>query len=206
MHRRPGFSRLAAVSLLFAAACSGAKGNAEAAITAADKAVAAVPADASKVAPDELKSLTDAVAAARDQVTKGDYEAALGAVKDLPGRASALAASLPAKATAMKATLDTLAVAMPRNLTAIKAKLDQLGKSKKLPKGMDAQQVQGAKDTYAAASEAWSGVMAMVQSGDLAGAMGKAVALKTRVTQSLQALGLVSDERAWSNVTLPPKP
>jgi hypothetical protein len=200
-----GFSRLAALSLVLAAACSGAKGNAEAAIAAADKALAAVPADASKVAPDELKSMTDAMAAARDQMTKGDYAAALGGVKDLPGRAEALAASLPAKSAAMKATLDTLAVAMPRNLMAIKAKLDQLGKSKQLPKGMDAQQVQAAKDTYSAATEAWGGVMSMVQSGDLAGAMGKALEIKTRVTQSLQALGLASDERAWSNVTLPPK-
>ncbi|PYP41466.1 MAG: hypothetical protein DMD43_06520 [Gemmatimonadetes bacterium] len=197
--------RIAALALLLAAACSGAKGIAEAAITAADQAVAALPPDAAKVEPEQVRLLTQAVAGARDQLAKGDYEAALATVKNVPAQAQALAVSIPASKAAFSARMDTLAVAMPRNLAAIKTKLDALGKSKRLPKGIDAQQVQAAKDTYAAASAAWDSVMTSFRAGEMAGAMMKAMDLKARVTQSLMALGLTADERAWSNVTLPPK-
>jgi hypothetical protein len=197
--------RLAALALLLAAACSGAKGKAQTAITAAEQAVAAVPADAAKVIPDELAALNTSLQSAKDQLANSDYEAAIGTANDAVAKAGELITSLPAKKAALSATLDTLAVAMPRNLGAIKAKLDQLGRSRQLPRGIDAQQVQAAKDTYTAASEEWAAVMADYRAGDLGKAMAAAVSLKTRVSQSLQALGLVSDERAWSNVTLPPK-
>jgi hypothetical protein len=197
--------RIAALALTLAAACSGAKGAAEAAITVADQAVAALPPDAAKIEPEQLRLLTQAVASARDQLAKGDYEAAIAAVKNVQAQAQALTVSIPASKAAFSARMDTLAVAMPRNLAAIKAKLDALDKSKRLPKGVDAQQVQAAKDTYAAATGAWDGVMAQFKAGDMAGAMIKAMDLKARVTQSLMALGLTADERAWSNVTLPPK-
>jgi hypothetical protein len=45
--------------------------------------------------------------------------------------------------------------------------------------------------------------MQSYQAGELANALSRAQALKSRVSRSLMALGLVSDERAWSNVTLP---
>jgi hypothetical protein len=197
---------IAALALLLAAACSGAKGVAQAAITAADQAVAALPPDAAKVEPEQLRQITQAVAGAKDQLAKGDYEAALASVKNVPAQAQALTVSIPASKVAFSARMDTLAVAMPRNLAAIKTKLDALGKSKKLPKGVDAQQVQAAKDTYAAATAAWDGVVASFKAGNMASAMITAMDLKARVTQSLMALGLTADERAWSNVTLPPKP
>ncbi|HEV8357853.1 MAG TPA: hypothetical protein VGQ17_13965 [Gemmatimonadales bacterium] len=190
---------------LFAAGCSGGKGVAQSAVTAAEQAVAALPAEAAKVAPEEVTPLTDAVQAANEQLGKGDYEAALVAAKDVPARAQDVAARLPAKKAALTAAIDTLAVAMPRNLEAIKTKLDALGKSKKLPKGMDPQQVQEARDIYAAAGGEWTAIMASYNAGELASAMSKALDLKGRVSRSLAALGLVSDERAWSNVTLPPK-
>ena len=198
--------RLAVSALLLAAGCSGGKGVARAAMTAAEQAVAALPPEAAKVAPEEVTPLTDAVQAANVQIAKGDYEAAFATVKDVPERAQDLAARLPAKKHALSAAMDTLAVAMPRNLEAIKTKVDALGKSKKLPKGLDPQQYQEAKDTYAAAAGEWTAIMASSSSGDLASAMSKALDLKGRVSRSLAVLGLVSDERAWTNVTLPPKP
>jgi len=197
--------RLAALALLLAAACSGAKGKAQSAITAAEQATAAVPADAAKVVPDELAALNTSLQSAKDQLANGDYEAAIGAANDVVAKAGELTASLPGKTAAMSATLDTLAVAIPRNLEAIKTKLDQLGRSRQLPRGIDAQQVQAAKDTYAAATQEWPLVMADYRAGEIGKAVAAALALKGRVSQSLQALGLVSDERAWSNVTLPPK-
>ena len=197
--------RLAIVALLLVAACSGAKGKAQTAISAAEQSVAAVPADVAKVVPDDLAALDTALQSAKDQLASGDYEAAIGAANDVTAQAAELTASLGSKKAALSVALDTLAVTMPRNLGAIRGKLDQLGKSRNLPRGIDAQQVQAAKDSYTAAMQEWPVIMADYRAGELGKAASAAFALKARVSQSLLALGLVADERAWSNVTLPPK-
>lgn len=197
--------RVVALAWLLAGACASAKGRAESEVAAAERALAALPADAAKVVPERITPLTDAVNQGRDQLTKGDYAAASTSVREVPAQAKQVADSLPARKTALTAEMDTLAVALPRNLAAIKAKLDSIAQSKRLPRGLDEQELQEAKDTYAAASAEWPEVMSSFQSGDLASAIGRAHNLKARVSHSLLALGLVADERAWSNVTLPPQ-
>jgi hypothetical protein len=199
--RLAGFSILA----LLLAGCAGAKGRAQADVAAADRALAALPPEAAKVVPDQLGPLTDAVNQGKDQISKGDYAAASAAVREVPDKARLLTDSLPAHKVALTAAMDTLSVAMPRNLAAIKAKLDSIAKVKRLPRGLDEQELQAAKDTYAAVTAEWAEVMKAYQAGDLADAMSRAQNLKNRVSHSLMALGLVSDERAWSNVTLPPR-
>jgi hypothetical protein len=191
--------------LLVAAACNSAKGRAETDIAAADRALTALPADAAKVVPDQLTPLTEAVNQGKDELSKGDYVAASASVREVPAKAQLLADSLPAGKARLTGMLDTLAVAMPRNLAAMKATLDTIAMRKRLPRGVDEQELQEAKDTYAAASAEWAEVMKLSQAGELADAAGRALNLKTRVSHSLMALGLVSDERAWSNVTLPPR-
>ena len=192
--------------MLLAAGCSSAKGRARADVAAAERAVAALPPDATKVVPEQVKPLTDAVNQGKDQLAKGDYAAASTSVRQVSAQAKLVGDSLAAWKVALSATLDTLSVAIPRNLAAIKAKLDSIGKAKKLPRGLDEQELKEAQDTYAAASAEWTEVMQSFHAGDLASAMVRAQAIKIRVTHSLMALGLVADERAWSNVTLPPKP
>jgi len=197
--------RLPALALAFAAACASAKGRAEADVAAAERAVAALPADAVKVVPDQVSPLADLVNQGKDQLAKGDYGAASASAREVPAKAKLVADSLPLRKAALVAAMDTLGIAMPRNLAAIRAKLDTIAMSKRLPRGLDEQELQEAKDTYAAVSAEWPEVMKAAQAGELASAMSQAQALKNRVSHSLLALGLVSDERAWSNVTLPPR-
>jgi hypothetical protein len=197
--------RLVALAWLLAGACASAKGRAESEVAAAERALAALPADAVKVVPERITPLTEAVNQGRNQLTKGDYAAASTSVREVPAQAKLVADSLPARKAALTAEMDTLAVALPRNLAAIKAKLDSIARSKRLPRGLDEQELQEAKDTYAAASAEWPEVVNSFQSGELASAMVRAHNLKARVSHSLLALGLVADERAWSNVTLPPQ-
>lgn len=191
--------------LVLTVACNSAKSGAEAAVASAERALSALPGDAAKVVPEQLTPLTDAVNQGKDQLSKGDYAAASASVREVPAQAQQLADSLPARKARLTAALDTLAVAMPRNLDAIKAKLDTIASAKRLPRGLDEQELQAAKDTYAAVSAEWAEVMKASQAGELATAMSRAQGLKDRVSHSLMALGLVSDERAWSNVTLPPR-
>jgi hypothetical protein len=197
--------RFTVLALFFAVGCSGGKGAANRAIEAADQAVAALPPDAVKIAPEELAPVLDAVKTAKAQRDKGDNELAIATVKDIPARAQALAAQLPGKRAQLTAVMDTLQVAMPRNLAAIKTKLDEADRTKKLPPGVDAQQLQAARETYAAAMTEWSTIVASYKAGELASARSKSLELKTRVSQTLVTLGLANDERAWSNATKPPQ-
>ena len=201
----PTTRRYLTLPLALAAACSTAKGRAQSDVAAAERAIATVPAEAIKVVPEQLTPLTDAVNQAKDQLAKGEYAAASASAREVPDRARELADSLPARKAALSAQLDTLAVAMPRNLAAIGAKLDTIARNKRLPRGLDEQELQEAKDTHAAVTAEWPEVLNAYHAGELASAMSRALNLKSRVSHSLLALGLVADERAWSNVTLPPR-
>lgn len=196
---------LLALATLLGGACASPQSRAEADVAAAERAIAALPPDAAKVVPEHVTPLTDAVNQGKDQLSKGDYAAASTSVREVPANAQLVADSLPARKAALTAMMDTLSVAIPRNLAAMNAKLDSIARSKRLPRGLDEQELQEAKDTHAAVSAEWPEVLSSFRAGDMANAMSRAQGLKTRVSHSLLALGLVADERAWSNVTLPPK-
>ena len=197
--------RLAPVALVLTAACAGAKGKAEAAITTADQAIAAIAPDAGKVLPFEVQQLTDAVTAARDTLAKGDFAAALAAAAEIPARAQDVAAKAPAKREQLTAELDTLGFAMSKNLAAIQTKLDEFAKTKRLPKGLDAATLETVKATQASATQEWPQIKAEIEAGDLASAFGKGTVLRLKVSESLMAVGLVAGDPAWHNLTLPPK-
>lgn len=186
-----------AAGALVLVAC-GARGPAEAALTAADEAVASVQAEASKVAPDRLAELQASVAAARQQLEAGEYQAALDAATGIPAQVDELKASLPALVEEMTASWNALSEAMPRNLDAVKAKLDQY-RGNRLPPGATAEQLAAARATHEAAPAAWQEAVALWQGGDMAGALTKAMDLKARVSDAMTTVGLVSDESAWGN-------
>lgn len=74
--------------LLVVAVAARAKGSAESAIAAAEKAVTGIQSEAAKVAPGELKALTDSIAAMKEHVAAGNHRAALmGAGVSRPARA-----------------------------------------------------------------------------------------------------------------------
>jgi len=205
MHVARLVPRLATVALALTTACGGAKAKAEADITTADSAVAAVAPDAGKVLPYEVQQLSSAVTAARDTLAKGDYAAAQAAVADIPARAQELAAKLPAKRAELTAQLDTLRFALLKNLAAIQTKVDQLARSRRLPMGLDAAKLATVKETLVSAPQEWARIEAEIQAGELDSAYGKGTVLRLKVSESLEAVGLVSSEAEWHNLKLPPK-
>ena len=200
------FLRLASVALVFAAGCSGAKGKAEAAITAADQAIDAIGADAAKVLPYEVQQLKSAVAAARDSLAAGAHEAAQVVVAEIPAKAAELAAKVPARKAQLTAELDTLGFALQKNLAAIQARLDEFARTRRLPTGVTQARVDSVKQTLAAAPQEWTAIQAQVQAGELDAAYGRGTALRLKVSSALEAVGLVSGEAEWHNLTMPPKP
>jgi hypothetical protein len=181
------------------AGCGGAKKAAERAIASADSAVGAISTRASQVAPELLQPLTTAVNDAKASLASKDYEKAAAQVTDVPARAAELGPKLDQLAKDLAADFATLNEAMPRNLEAVKAKLA------KPPRSLSRERLTELKGTYDSAMVAWPAIAQEFQSGAMASAMGKAFALKTRVSEAMVALGLSADGKAWGNLITQPK-
>jgi len=198
--------RLAAVALAVATGCAGPSAKADAAITSASEAIAALGADAEKVLPYEVQQLKSAVAAARDTLAKGGYAAAEALVAEVPVRAQELAGKVAAKRVQLTAELDTLGFALKKNLVAIQTRLDEFARTRRLPRGVTQARVDSVKQVLATAPAEWSAIESQIQAGELDAAYGKGTVLRLKVSQALEAVGLVSGEAEWHNLTMPPKP
>ena len=191
--------------LLLSVACSSEQGTAAKDLAAADSAIAAVSAEARNVAPEQITLLAQAVEAGRRAFEAGQYQVASAGLHGVPNQVKVLLDSVPAWRAALSAEMDTLSVAFPRNIGAIKAELDKIRRTGRRPQGLDRQRLDEVQKTYAAAGPAWSDIQTAFQAVQVAEALGRAQQLKVRVSSAMLALGLVADERAWSNVTLPPR-
>jgi hypothetical protein len=198
-------TRLFVLAIVALGACSSPQRTAQAELEAAQRAIGTIPAEARDVVPDQIAVLEESVKMGRQAIETGDFQAASASLRAIPAQVKTLTDSLPARQAALRAEMDTLMVVVPRNLEAIQGELARIARSGKLPGGMDRNGLARVRQVKDSADLQWNEVKAQFQAGKLADALGKAHDLKARVSQALLALGLVADERAWSNVTLPPQ-
>jgi hypothetical protein len=179
---------LAAFAVIIALGVACSKGPAEAALKAADEAVAAIGPDAEKFVPDQFKGLTDAVAAARAKFDQGDYAATLEGAKDLPAKAQEVAKAAAAKKDELTAAWTGLQNMLPDMVNTAKTKIEELVKSKKLPKGMDAAKLASLQTDLAGVTEMWGKATAAFQGGDLMAAIQTGNEVKTKAGALMGAL------------------
>lgn len=170
-------------------ACSQ-KGPAEAALAAGTAAVDAIKAEAAKYVPDQAKSLTASLTSAKEAFDKGDYKAALEAAQPIPGKAKDVTAAVAAKKDELTKAWTALAASVPPMIDQIKAKLDGFAAMKKLPKEMDKAKLEAAQANFAELQKAATEAADAFKAGNLTDAVAKGNALKTKVTDSMAALGL----------------
>lgn len=174
---------------LIAVGCS--KGPAEAALKAADEAIANVKPDAEKFVPAEFKTLTDAAAEAKAKFDGGDYSAALTVAKDLPAKAAEVAKAAAAKKDELTATWNEIQGSVPAMVQALTDKVGALAAMKKLPKGFDAAQLETAKTSLTDVTGMWTAATEAFGGGDLAGAIAKAGDVKTKAEELTKMLETV---------------
>jgi len=172
------------------AACAHHRGPAEAALKAADDALAPIKAEAAKYVPDQAKAVEDAIAAARDTFAKGDYAAALTAAHALPAQIDELKAALATKKDQLMVAWKDMEGGLPKMVEAITSRMDILSKSKKLPKGLDKAAFDQAKVNYDSVKTLWSEATAAAGGGDLMAAIAKGTEARTKATEILSALGM----------------
>lgn len=172
------------------ASCGSDKAAATAAIGSAESAWAAVHERIANVMPAESKALDEAIAGAKATLESGDAKAALAAAQALPGRISELSAGLAAKETELRAGWDGLAAALPGVVDMAQQRVDALAKSRRLPAGLDAATVDGAKSKLEQAKGLWTEAVTAQQSGKLAEAVAKAIDVRGLMRDVLSALKL----------------
>jgi len=183
---------VAAVAL--AAACS--KGPAEAALKAADEAVASASRDGERFASQQLKALRDGASAAHQEFDRGDYAAAKTSAEHVVADAQDVIKAAAAKKDEATKAWSDLQARVPGMREAIRAKLDELAAMKRLPKGVTTAQLADAKSGLAAFDQDWTDATAAAQSGDLVAALEKGRAASARAQELRNALGLAAPAEA----------
>jgi hypothetical protein len=169
------------VLALAAAASLGAcsqKDPAQEAITAAENALNAVYEDAAKYVPERYAEVKKDLESARAAFKEERYPDAIAAVRNVPAEAETLAqeaAAAKAKRIAeLNAEWARVSGTLPDLLAGIGGRLEELGKLRTLPDGMDRQLLEEANAALASARAAWEEAGAAQARDDVEAAVGKA--------------------------------
>lgn len=187
--------RLAALAaIVFLAGGCSQKDPAAEAIDAAEGALEAVYEDARKYVPERYAEVKTELETARKAFDEERYSDAIAAVKDVPAHAEELAkASAEAKQKRL-AELNTewtqLSGRLPGIVAGIEIRLGELGKMRKLPKGMDKQLLTEANAALGSARGAWDEAGAAFAAGDLDSAVTKARDVESMAQDLMARLGM----------------
>lgn len=171
-------------------ACQTQKVPAETAYKAAETAWTAVSAEATKYAPDQAKAISEALAKAKAALANGDYAAVLKDTTDLPAKIAEVSKTIAAKKDEWTAAWKTLDSTLGSGLTAVQAKVEELSKAKKLPKGVEKAAVEGAQTALAAAQQTFADAKTAFQNADYEGALAGANKVKAELAKIVTDLKL----------------
>jgi hypothetical protein len=179
-----------ALAAALAVACASEKMPAEAALKAAEAAVAAVKAEAVKYVPEQFTSVEGALASARQAFDKGEYKTALASANEAAAKVKDLAAAVAAKKDELMKGWGEMAGSLPKMVEALKSRIDILSQAKKLPEGMDAAKLDTAKSGLAAVTQTWNEASEAFKGGNLTDALAKAKAVKAKGMEVMGLLGM----------------
>ena len=178
------------VSISFLMACSGGKSAADLAIKTAEEAVNVTKAEAAKIVPDEVKSLEDTLASAKEKFEKGEYKAALEEATALAGKAKDVLAAAKAKKEELTKKWTDLSQGIPKMIEEIQVKVDSLYKVKKLPASITKEGLAEAQAGLASVKDEWGKVQQSFTSGNLMEAVNIATSLKDKAVKIMETLGI----------------
>jgi hypothetical protein len=188
------FAMLAAASLALAA-CANQKEPAEQAVAKVESTLAEFHADAEKYAADELKDVDDSVKNLKNNLARKDYGSVVMAAPSVNASIAALKQTVEqrkADAEQMMAAAQTewndLSATLPKTVETLQARVDQLAKNHKFPKGLDKAGFDAAKTDFENLKTGWTEASAEFASGKMAEAVRKARAIKAQADELAQKL------------------
>jgi hypothetical protein len=188
------FALLAAAAVVLAA-CANQKEPAERTVARVESSLAEFHADAEKYASEELKDVDADVANMKKNLANRDY----GAVMMNAPSVSASIATLKETVAKRKADADQMLAAaqtewndlsttVPKAVETLQARVDQLSKTHKLPKGLDKAGFDAAKTDFETMKTQWTQASAEFAEGKVADAVRKARAIKAQSEELMTRL------------------
>lgn len=178
------------MATLLSACTDAAKVPAEAAMKAAETAMADLKGEVLKLAPAEVKAAQDAFAGAKALIAKEDYKGALAAAGEIPAKVKAALAAAAAKKDALVKTFNDAMGSLPNMASAIKSRLDILGQAKKLPAGIDKAGLEKAREGLASLESGIAKAAEQFKGGAMDEAIAQAQGLKAKGMEIMKAIGL----------------
>jgi nucleotide-binding universal stress UspA family protein len=185
-----GLAIVLVVSISFLMACSGGKSAADLAIKTAEQAVNATKAEAAKVVPDQVKSLEDTLASAKEKFVKGEYKAALEEATPLAGKAKDVLAAAKAKKEELTKKWTELSQGVPQMVADLQSRVDVLSKAKKLPASITKEKFEEAKAGLASITDEWTKAQDSFKTGSFVDAVSMATSVKDKAVKAMEALGM----------------
>ena len=189
----------ASVTALIVFGCASQKEPAEQAVANINAALSTAHDSAAKYAPDGLQSVEAQVATLKDNLAKGDYKKVLAdapavatAVTNLQQAAIAKQEEADTKLAQTKQQWRTLSVDVPKMVAAIQARVGELSKSRRLPKGVSKASFESAKASLESLNSAWTEATGAIANEDYAGGVAKGQAAKDKATEITHELGMTS--------------
>lgn len=184
---------LAATAIL--AACANQKEPAENAVAKVEASLNEIRADAQKYTADQLQAVDTSVNRLKENLAKKDYR---NVVVGAPAVASEVAALKDAVATAKADAEATLAAAqtewndltasVPPMVEKLQARVDQIAKTRKFPKGMDKASFETAKTSFESLKTEWTEAASEFAAGQAADAVRKARNAKNKAEELINQL------------------
>ena len=188
--RITGFLTLCFVAILFVA-CVNQMEPAKNALDNINTTLNSVSADAQKYVPDQFTQAQSKVAALTASFEKKDYAAVIAGAPAVLAEVRALPDAAAAKRDEIVKELGnewrSLAASVPQSLSAVQARIDDLTKTKHVPKGVD---LGAAKSGLADAQSAWDKAQEAFKAGNPADAVTAAKDAQGKVASAAAALKL----------------
>jgi hypothetical protein len=183
--------KLLCIALLLVGCGSAAQKEAtEAAVAAAQSAIAGIYSDAGKYVPDQLNAAQAEIQQAQAALAKNDYGAALSYARSAIDKAKNLSAASNQKRDELLKNWNSVSQTFPKSLEAVKWRIWAFSHGGKFPAGMDSATLEASKAQYAALKDAWTAAVATYQRGELAGASEQASSLRDQLPKLMESLGM----------------
>jgi hypothetical protein len=170
-----------------AVACSPGK-PAQDAITAAEEALAAAPADAQTYVAAEYQKATDRIAAAKAALEEKDYTTALASAKEASTTIGAFPAAIETTKKEATTSWKMMTDSLPGMVTAVEKRVNELSRMSRLPTGVTRANVDGAKKTLAEVKTMWGEATTSAQAGNVMDAVKKGTTCRTKTREMMTAL------------------
>jgi hypothetical protein len=160
--------------------CARQKAPANKALESVESSLADVRADAAKYAPDGLKGVESQLARLKQSYEAKEYDNVLAGTPQLEKAVASLKSAVDngkaqqkAAYAAAKTEWESLKVEVPKQVETIQARVDELGKKKRLPFGVSKEEYEGAKAGLDSMKSLWTEAQSEFESGKATAAVSK---------------------------------